>query len=87
MFGVCYAAPSRRLAFASRAPNFQGFIYDLTVGSSEFNFFEIYTAITISTNNRITQLVIKLLVIKPGVHWRLVCRFCSTQLSQTVLDG
>ena len=36
---VRYATPPRR--FASRAPHFQGFMYDPTFGSSQFYFFEI----------------------------------------------
>ena len=46
---VCYASHTR--CFASRAPNIQGFIYDPTVGLSQFYFFEIHPAITLSTNN------------------------------------
>ena len=49
---VCYATPPR--SFASRASNFQGYRYDPVTGSSQFIFFEIHPAITLSTNNRIT---------------------------------
>ena len=38
---VCYATPRR--CFASRAPNFQGFIYNPTVGSSQFYYFIKFT--------------------------------------------
>ena len=47
---VCYATPPR--CFASRALNFEGFIYDPTVGLSVL-FFLIHPAITLSTNNQI----------------------------------
>ena len=45
----CYATRPRRFAFS----HVEGFIYDPTVGSSQF-FFEIHPAVTLSTNSRIT---------------------------------
>ena len=47
---ACYATHPRR--FASRTPNYQGFIYD--PGWSQLNFFENVLAITFYTNNQIT---------------------------------
>ena len=46
---VCYATSPR--CFASRVSNFQGFIYDHTVGSSQIIFFSKFT---LCTNNQIT---------------------------------